>query len=725
MQLSYILCAMFMAFSAAGQEFQGRVLEKKNEQAEPLIGALVRWESDPQSATFTDENGQFTIPQAAHQQKLILSLVGYKTDTLAWNANEPHDFYLVSESRDLQEVVVKGQGTVIDKLSAIQNQVITTKELAKAACCNLSESFETNASVSVSYADAITGTKQLQMLGLSGKYIQINVENMPSIRGLAIPFGMNYIPGTWIQSIDVGKGTASVVNGYESMAGAINVELLKPDMAEPFYANAYVNGLGRSELNLHFNRKINEKWSTGLLTHGSFLKSQIDRNHDGFMDLPQSDQINLLNRWKYAGKRFMGQFGVQYLRDHKEGGEINHEDLGRPNYVFSNRTERVSVFTKTALLFPETPYRGLGLINNFHHLNSQSVFGQNPYTGRENSFYSNLIYQDILGNTQHTYKAGLSFLADTYAEQFSNFGEPIDLNRNEIVPGAFVEYTYNRLDKQILVLGMRYDQHNLFGNQFTPRIHFKQDFGSSLIWRVSAGRGFRVPTPLAEYYGKLVSARQVIFDGKIKPEISWNLGTSLTQSFGKHTLVLDAYRSFFQQQLIMDMDEAEKLKFYYSNDKSYATSLQAELNLVPSDRWELKFAYRWLDVKQTMDKGDSPKVLRQKVFVPKDYALFNLAYALPYNKWKFDYTLQYRGKQRLPDANRDVYSKSFVTMNSQISRKFVRWEYYLGVENLTNFKQANPILGVDNPFGKNFDAGQTWGPVVGRITYVGLRYRLE
>ncbi|WP_304234226.1 TonB-dependent receptor [Jiulongibacter sediminis] len=720
--MKYILSSFLLLFGwqLNAQTISGKILEKPDE---PLIGASVRWVQNPQNATFTDENGEFEILRNNLQHQLVISYIGYITDSVMAHGDGPFTFYLSPDNQNLEEVVVKSSSTAIDRISPMQTQIITTKELAKAACCNLSESFETNASVSVSYADAITGARQIQMMGLAGKYVQTNIENMPGVRGLSIPFGLSYVPGTWIQSIDVAKGVSSVINGYESMSGAINVELQKPDLAERLYANAYVNEVGRGELNLNAAKKLNDKWSVGLLTHASALKNEVDRNGDSFMDLPTYDQINVLNRWKYSGERFMGQVGINYLNENREGGEIVNPVLSRSSYRFLNKTQKFTAFSKTAILFPETPYRGLGLIMNASFLDGNSQFGLNNYDSKENSFYANLIYQDIFGNTQHTYKTGLSFLADQYDEAFDNFGDALLLKRNEIVPGAFFEYTYNKLDKTILVAGLRADAHNLFGLQITPRLHLKQDLGASTVMRLSVGKGMRVPTPLAENYGKLVSSRKVELLDAIQPEYSWNFGGSITQSFGKNSLILDAYHSLFTSQQIMDMETPGSLLFYQSFDKSYATSAQAELILVPSDRWEVKAAWRLLDVKQTMKTDDGGTRLVDKPFVPRSFALLNVGYAMPYNKWKADATLQYRGKQRLPGSDERI--DGFVTLNTQLSRNFVNWEYYLGVENLTNFRQSNPIINPQNPFDQAFDAGQIWGPVVGRMVYAGARFRIR
>mgnify|MGYP002631242185 CR=1 FL=1 len=717
----YIVALIILGHQAYSQTIKGSVLEKIGTEEAKLTGAVVMWSSEPSNATFTDENGAFEIFKASHQHELIITYLGYKTTSVMAHGDGPFTFYLEPDNTILGEVKVKSSSTAIDNMAAIQTQIITTKELAKAACCNLSESFETNASVSVSISDAVTGSKQLQMLGLSGKYIQTNVENMPGVRGLSIPFGLNHIPGTWIQAIDVAKGVASVVTGYESMTGAINVELQKPDLGPKVYLNFYTNELGRGEVNINVNKKLSKKWSTGLLSHGSFLKTAIDRNNDSFRDLPAYHQVNLLNRWKYSGERLMSQFGVNYLQENRDGGQL--KSLSNP-YVFTNDTEKLTVFTKTAILFPETPYRGLGLILNASFLDATSLLGVNAYDSKENSFSANLIYQDILGSTNHTYKTGLSFLADKYEEAFDNFETPLLLNRQELVPGAFLEYTYDKLHKTVLVAGLRVDQHNLFGTQLTPRVHFRKDMGENSTWRISMGRGFRVPTPLAEYYGNLVSNRFVNLIDPIAPEISWNYGTSWTKNFGKNVLTLDVYHTEFAQQLIMDMETVGLHRIYNSTDRSFSTSAQAELLLVPNDRWEMKVAYRWQNVKQTFEL-EGLNELREKQFVPKSLALLNVAYSRPYNKWKADATLQFKGKQRLPGFDGNQFSPEFVTLNSQVSRNFVDWEYYIGAENLLDYKQDNPIISAGNPSDETFDAGQIWGPIVGRTLYIGARYKLR
>jgi outer membrane receptor for ferrienterochelin and colicins len=738
------LAGIFLLFISPGliaQHITGSVYEQSpaDKALKPLTGANVYWVGGIQ-ATATDSNGKFTIPRILQNNKLVVSYIGFRNDTLKIGSENDLQIILKNDL-DLKEITITAGSGAIDMLSPHQTEIITTRALAKAACCNLSESFETNASVSVSYSDAVTGAKQIQMLGLSGTYIQTNVENIPSLRGLASTFGLNFIPGTWIQSIDVGKGAGSVVNGYESMTGQINVELQKPDSPEKLYFNSYVNSFGRAELNLNLAHQINKKWSTGLLTHGSTLRNRIDQNKDGFLDMPLYTQVNVVNRWKYESPKMMAQFGVKALYEDRTGGQTSFrpEMKGTAQaYGFGANINRYEFFSKIARLFPEKPYQGLGFIANTSVYDSKSFFGLADYNGKQQTLYGNLIYQSIIGNTNHTYKAGLSYLYDQYNETYKD----LILSRKESVPGAFFEYTYNSLGKFIMVAGGRVDFHNLYGAQWTPRLHLKYDVTPQTTLRASAGKGFRVSNPLAEYYGNLVSWRTVSFTEQIRPEVSWNYGGSLTQIWNlgntKGNLVVDFYQTRFTNQLVADMENPQYIRFYNLNGEAYANSFQAELNATPLKRFELKLAYRLFDVKQTRTDEMGRNQLLPRMMVSRDRVLFNAGYALLYDKWKFDATVQWNGKRRLPymgplnehaehGAVTELVSSNapaFYNLNAQITRTFPKWDVYVGGENLNNFRQKNPIMNASDPFGKRFDAGMVWGPVAGRMIYAGMRFKI-
>ncbi|GAB4013540.1 TonB-dependent receptor [Spirosoma migulaei] len=729
---------LFAADSTQPVAIRGSVSELVNGKQIPLVGATVQW-VNTSVGTITDAEGHFQLSLQPAYTRLIVSYVGYQTDTLTVTNPTGAVTVTLRSTRTLQEVTVSGAPGQLDRINPIQTEFINQRTLAKAACCNLSESFETNASVSVSYSDAVTGSKQIQFLGLGGQYVQTNVENIPTVRGLATTFGLNYIPGTWITSIDVGKGAGSVVNGYESMSGQMNVELQKPDDKQTLFINAYANSFGRIEGNVNWSKALSKKWSMGVLGHASTLRTEIDQNNDGFRDLPLYTQINAINRYKYTSDRYMAQFGIKVLYEDRDGGQLSK--FGASRYSFLNTTKRLEFFSKTAKLYPEKPYKGLGLILNGVHHEQTAHFGFAPYEGQQQTFYANLIYQSIIGTTNNSFKAGLSYLLDDYREQYRAIGTA----RTESVPGAFVEYTYTYPEKLTLVLGGRLDFHNLFGTQFTPRAHLKYNLSQAITVRASAGRGFRAANPFAENFGYLVSSRAVFLNKALQAESSWNYGLSITNDFEllgkKASFVVDYHRTDFQNQLIVDIEHPGELYFYNLTDsgnkgRSFANSFQAELNVQPAKRFEVKAAYRFFDVEQSMGGPFGEERLLPKMMVSRDRILLNAGYALPFDKWKFDATLQWNGPRRIPYLREGYVHSSyqnmpteeapgFYNLNAQISRAFRSgWEIYLGGENLTGFRQLNPIVAANDPFGARFDAGsQVWGPITGRMVYVGFRFK--
>jgi outer membrane receptor protein involved in Fe transport len=715
---------------------RGLVTEQQQNKRIPLAGATVRWAGST-VGTITDSVGRFHVPFDTSSRQLLISYVGYQSDTLTVVNLRAEILSVLRPERTLSEVTVSGAAGQLDRMNPIQTEFISQRTLAKAACCNLSESFETNASVSVSYADAVTGAKQIQFLGLGGQYVQTNVENIPTIRGLATTFGLNYIPGTWITSIDIGKGAGSVVNGYESMSGQMNVELQKPDSPDKLFLNGYVNSFGRLEGNANWSKPLSKKWSVGVLGHASTLRTEIDQNNDGFRDLPLYTQLNAINRYKYSSDRFVAQFGVKALYEDRDGGQLSRFDSPTSaRYSFGNTTKRLEFFSKTAKLYPDKPYKGLGLILNGLHHEQSANFGYRPYLGLQRTFYANLIYQSIIGNTNHGYKTGLSYLLDDYHERLG--AQRTD--RTESVPGVFAEYTYSYLEKLTVVLGGRFDYHNLFGAQWTPRAHLKYNLSPNVALRASGGRGFRVPNVFIENFGYLVSSRAVFNNAPSRPEISWNYGLSLSNDmmlFGKKaSLVLDYHRTTFENQLVVDLEHPRELYLYNLQGQSFANSFQAELNVQPAKRFEIKAAYRLFDVQQSMGSPFGENRLLPRMMVSRDRVLLNAGYALPFDKWKFDATLQWNGPRRIPylrpgyvhtsyDNMPIDYSPGFYNLNAQVSRAFRSgWEIYLGGENLTGFRQLNPIVSANDPFGANFDAGsRAWGPVTGRMIYLGFRFK--
>ena len=721
---------------------KGVVLQENSKgKFEPMPNASVYW-LGTRKGVITDSLGVFEINTDTSTQQLIISYTGFKADTLT--VVHANDLKVIMASKgQLNEVTIFSRqlGSFIPYLNPIRTQVMTGTELLKAACCNLSESFETNPSVDVSYNDAVTGSKQIQMLGISGNYTQLTVENLPGPRGLATPLGLNSIAGPWIESIQLTKGTGSVVNGFESIAGQINVELKKPESAEKLLGNIYVNDQGKTDLNLNVATKLNEKWATALLLHDNFMNNALDMNMDGFKDMPTGNTFSLVNRYKYDNSNgVLAQFGVKVLNDQKVGGETsfneNSDKYTQKRYGLAINTQRYELFGKLGYVFPQQKFKSIGFQFNASDYQQASYFGLTNYNANQQSFYTNLIYQSIINSTIHKFRTGFSFQYDKYNEDY-NLNSYV---RKEIVPGTFFEYTYTPNDQWSLVAGIRGDNNNIYGSFITPRLNIRYEPVIGTVFRLSAGKGQRTANIFAENNSLFVSQRSLMIMGQnnsgaysLNPEISWNKGISLDQKFNVFnnpaTLSLDYFRNDFKNQVVVDIETAKKIHIYNLAGKSYSNSFQAEVNMTPFTKLDIRVAYRYFDVKQTYSGNllDRPFIAKHRAFLSVDYATNN--------DWKFNYTVTFNGKKRIVDPYESYVSfipptssPSYYLMNAQVSKSFGNnnpMDIYVGVENISNFFQQNTIISADDPFGPNFDASMIWGPVTGRMLYVGWRIKIK
>ena len=748
--LRYILLwGLLLPLTAFAQQFsKGTVVDEANL---PLMGAEVYW-NGTQIGVSTDDNGTFTLKRTENSNTLVISYIGYKTKTIKVTNSEALHIQLEPQSA-LEEVVVtqKRANTMKSQWQVANLHTMSSGELLKAACCNLSESFSTNPSIDVNFSDAVTGNKQIKMLGLTSPYILMAEENIPAMRGASQAYGLSFVPGTWIESIQITKGAGSVINGYESISGQINYEIEKPINARPFFLNLYTSEDSRYELNAHTKVKLSDKWATSLLAHGNVRQRKSDHNHDGFIDNPIGNQINLLNRWQYsnAEKGWVSFVNLNYMKDERQAGQINYNpltDKGTTNAWGSEvNSERFTLSNKTGYVFPDTPYKSIGLQNSFQSHRQDSYFGLNSYDIHQKSWYGNLIYNSIIGNTQHKFATGLSGTYDDYNEQLTTSALAGDFSRIDRSVGAFFEYTYDNSSNFSFVAGIRADSHNNLGNFITPRFHLRYNPWKEATFRLSAGRGKRAANVIAENQQLLASSRQLHIIGGdggklygLNPEIAWNYGASFLQAFkiwGKNAeLSVDFYRTHFDNQVVVDLDHSPQQALFYNLDgKSFANSLQAEVSITPAKGLDFKVAYKYYDVQTQFTKGQLEKTL-----TPKHRWFANIAYETAdthennHSQWKFDVTFNWLGEQRLPTTATNPlpyrlsdYAPSFATLNAQITRVFSKtFEVYVGGENITNYKQANGILAADAPFGAYFDSTMQYAPAFGQMYYAGMRFKL-
>lgn len=758
MKQIFSLFFLLWSVNLISQNLSGMVVEILDNNEVPIVGANI-YLVDGSKGVVSDKYGNFLINDIKDAKEFVVSYVGYLNDTL--KTKNKYSKVILKPDTSLEAITInfKEKSTSVSLLSSANVLKISSEELLKAACCNLAESFETTPSIDVNFSDAISGRKQIKMLGLASPNILISVENIPSIRGALNAYGLTFIPGTWIESIQVAKGSGSVVNGYESVSGQINAELLKPMSDKKFFANAYYNSMERFELNTHYSTKLTEKIDYGLYLHADKKDNRDDHNNDNFGDAPTGQQINILNRFQYTNaiKGLVGFFDINYVGDERVYGEIDYFDPaiipGPPindSWGGSADSNIIRSTLKFGYVDPDITYRSLGLQLSYSNVDQGADFGNSFHDTRHTSFYSNLVYNSIIGDTRSKIKTGISFAYDNYDESVNNLNTSFfNLDRTEKSIGAYFEYNYDNLDNLNLSAGIRYDNHNIIGNFISPRLHIRYQALPKTTIKMSAGKANRIANLFSENQKLFYSSRLISFSSAdassefmsynyfdMKPEVAWNYGASIIQSFklfGKDSqLIIDYYITDFDSRVVVDWESPTNILFYNLVGRSYAKSFQAQFSYSLSNSIDLLLAYKNTDAKTDYISGR-----QQNPLTPSNRFFLNLSYDGPSNeksrKWKFDVTYNHLGKQRIPSTIQnpeifrlDPFSSKLDLINSQITRVFSdSFEVYLGVENLTNYKQNDGIISNSDPFGQYFDATMIYGPVSGRMSYLGLRYKIN
>ena len=718
-----IATTLFCVAQTPQDYIKGQVVDQNNN---PLFGANLVWEGTT-IGVISDEEGLFQIDAPnSYPRKLVVSYVGYESKVVKVDKLKQYRIALnVSVQLDGVDVNSKINSTSISLINPIQVENISSCELEKAACCNLAESFETNATVDVNYSDAITGARKIQMLGLDGVYTQITQENLPLIRGLSSAYGLKYTPGSWINKIQLSKGVGSVVNGFSSITGQIDLELYKPQTALPLFLNGFASSEGKFEKNIIFSEK-KEDWISATLLHASTSSVTHDKNNDGFRDQPTGYLFSALNRWNYVGNDdFYVSFGLKATMEDKLAGSFNSDD-----FQVKLKNNIVEFFSSTGWLRLSVPGKSMALQTNFSWHDFNSVFNLKNYDAMQNSAYINYIYQSFINSRDHVYKTGFSF----YADKFDKQGVILDTTFIDVIGGAYLEYSYLGNQKYTVVAGLRTDYHDVYGTFFTPRLNLKWNPRSDMVVRISGGRGFRTSHPIVENIGALASNRDISIASNLMPEEANNFGGNISKTFYLFTkegsINLDAYYTLFENQVIVNRETQGTLSFDNLEGNSNSKVLQMDISYNLAEGLDFKGSFKMQEVVATFD-GEEKFV----PFVPKARCLLNLAYQTPFEDWKFDLTLQNIGSSRIPYHNLlvdnsqltneggEYWSQPFQKLNTQITHVLNNFELYVGGENLLDYIQESPIL--DSPESENFDASLIWAPTMGRFFYLGFRYKFK
>lgn len=717
---------------ASAQTVSGHVQGSDNN--EPLAGAYVIW-SGTSHGTITQPDGSYELQmlQEGKAARLVVSYVGYTSDTLTISAQGTYDVTLRPIEMSDVDVTARRVGSALDRISPMLTEKVTADELSKAACCNLGESFQTNASVDVNYADAATGAKTIQLLGLQGRYVQMMNENVPTLRGIATPYGLSYIPGPWMNGIQISKGVGTVVNGYEAITGQINIDYKKPVATDEIVSlNMYGSNAGRLELNASGNIKVGDKVRTNIMLNMANDTRTMDENNDGFRDEPQVRQLNFFNRWYKHTDFHTLDLVVKTLNERRTGGQTDfdsdHND--GEHYGVYLETDRVETWMKNGFVFSDRFSIGFPVGYTYHH--QGSFFGDRTYRGTQHTYNFNSIANWNNGGANE-FHAGVSAQGDLYDEKVDYGTGAQAFDHDDISFGAYGQYTLRRLDDKLnAIIGLRVDHHNHYGTFVTPRLHIRISPTDNTTLRLAAGRGYRGASIMAENNFLLTSKRTWTLDSNYGMEKAWNMGGSLTQyvNIGDKQLTLNAeyFHTVFDRQLITDMDEsARTLHAYYSGHRGYADNIQVEAKVQPVRGLEVTAAWRWNDNELYLANK-----MQRRPLVSRYKALVALSYQTPLKTWQFDVNMQVNGGGRVPttEANPVEYQKastfgSYRMYNAQVTKWFRRWSIYAGCENIGNFMQDDPVISAENPDSQYFDSSLIWGPLMSRRFYVGMRWHLD
>ncbi len=775
----FVYFALSAFFIAAGgtlraQDIRGAVRDADDR---PLAGASVYWAGTTVGAS-TDAEGAFLLHRVKGYDRLVASYLGYVNDTLRIDeAVQRADFALRAEGVELEGVVVEGNlsGNFVKRDGIVKGEMISFAGLCKMACCNLAESFENSASVTVGYSDAISGARQIKMLGLAGTYTQILDENRPIMRGLSAPYGLSYTPGMWLNSIQVSKGVASVTAGHEAITGQINLEHRKPTDSERLFVNLYLDDELRPEANVStaFPVSRDKKLSSVILLHGSGDTDvrKMDHNHDGFRDLPRSAQFNVANKWLYAADNgTQVRWGWKFVQESRLGGMLDYrntdamreamfrdwdwqtEGTRMPLYGSHIRNRNANGYFKVGMPVGPSVYdeaeqdemrSNLAFVADFDHFDEEAYFGLNDYSGNQNSLSLNLMY-----NHYFTYRSslnvGVQAHLDYYRETLGNdtpwlgSDRAYDFGRDEEEVGAYAEYTYAVRDKFSVVAGLRGD-YNAFYDRFflTPRGHVKWNVTPSTTLRASAGLGYRSTNVITDNIGMLATGRELVIPalGDLdRLEKALTLGGSLTQTFGlvnpgDATLSFDYFRTQFCNSVVVDQEyDAQTIRVYDSDGRSFTDTYQIDFSWTPVERLDIFATFRYTDSRMTIDRPDGTTARVERPLVSEYKTLLNIQYATKFRRWVFDATAQLNGPARIPTQTGDLadsrYSPRYPMFYAQVSRKVGKFDIYVGCENIADYRQEDPILNAANPYDYKFNSMNVWGPLMGRKFYAGLRFNL-
>ena len=746
--VKYLLIISFLSISINAQNITGKVTS--NNKNLPYVNVYLK---DENKGAVTNEEGYFKIANIkAGTYTIIASFTGYQTQKKTVTINSKNiilDFNLL-ESEILDEVIITGTLKAVSRLeSPVPVEVYKSTFFKKNPTPNIFEALQNINGVRPQLNCNVCNTGDIRINGLDGPYTLVLIDGMPIVSGLSTVYGLSGIPNSLIEQVEIVKGPASSLYGSEAVGGLINIITKLPENAPVLFVDNVISGWGEANFDLGFKSRIGKK--TDVLVGVNYFKysNAIDNNNDNFTDLTLQDRISIFQKWNFKRKnnRLFSLAG-RYFYEDRWGGELQWNKTFRGGdevYGESIYTSRYELIGNYQLPIKEK----VNLQFSYSDHDQNSVYGNTPYLAQQRIGFAQLFWDKPLKN--HDLLFGLASRYNFYNDNTTATIKPDEIT----IPSLFAQDEIKISEKNHVLLGARYDYDNRHGGIFTPRIAYRFKPTNEDIIRLNAGTGFRVVNLFTEDHAALTGSRDVIIEGELNPERSYNVNLNYLKKIytkGGQILTFDAsaWYTYFTNAIIPDYDTNPN-QIIYANLNGNSTSKGISLNLDALLASGIKgsIGATFQDVTQQENGTKARQILTER---------FTGVWSLSYKHYPTNLTLDYTGNiygpMRLPILGaldpRSEYSPTWSIQNIQLTyTSKANLEFYGGVKNLLNWtpNQDNPfiIARPDDPFDNNvefdtngnvvptennpyaltFDPSYVYAPNQGRRLFFGLRYTLN
>jgi outer membrane receptor for ferrienterochelin and colicins len=740
-------CLLLSAWTARATVVSGTI--RSGDSLVPYATVFIEGIAKGASA---DDKGSYRIEDvAAGTYTMRVQCVGYltvkKTITVREQALQTIDVDLEPDQSMLNQVVITGTMNETERTdSPIPVEVYTPKFFKRNPAASLFEAVGMMNGVKPQLNCNVCNTGDIHINGMEGPYTMVLIDGMPIVSSLATVYGLMGIPNSLIERVEVVKGPASSLYGSEAMGGLINVITKNPFTAPRFGIDVWSTTYGEVNSDLSFSRRTGKR--SFMLTGINYFKyaNPVDHNNDNFTDVTLQDRTSVFTKWSGKdAKENPYSLAVRYIYEDRWGGEMQWRkefrggDSVYGESIYTNRLEVLGMWQ-----LPFTEKINISASYNYHAQNS--VYGKTIFLAQQHTAFGQATWAKQI--KRHMLLTGTSFRYITYddntpaTQSADGFSTAV---QKTLLPGAFIQDEYEIDDASRLLVGYRYDHHQVHGHIHSPRVAYKYVWGDFLTARASFGTGFRVVNIFTEDHAALSGWRQVILREELDPERTLNGNLNIVMRRYRESwfggLDITGFYTYFTNKITADLDTDPDL-IIYDNLNGHAVSAGVSVNADLTFANGLKFmnGFTFMKVYQAETDSSGSETTTLQLHAPKWSGTLSVSYPFPFGLTA-DFTASWYGPMRLPILPNDFrpeYSPFFCIANIQLTQKFKHGiEMYFGVKNLLNFVPDNPIMRpfdpfdrnvndpVNNPYGYTFDPTYNYSPLQGIRGFLGLRMTLS